>query len=155
MKAFVTGSTRLLGNNLVRQLLAEGHEVIGLTRSAEKSERMLGDTAATPVVGDIQDIEGFADHLNGCDVVFHTAAYFREYYSKGDHLAKLEAINVTATLDLMAASDARGVKTFVHTSSAGTIGTTNTGCCRTKIHLSDTKLRGRRRTHPADRRGGR
>ncbi len=122
MKAFVTGSTGLLGNNLVRQLLAEGHEVIGLTRSAEKFERMLGDTAAIRVVGDIEDIDGFAEHLTGCDVVFHTAAYFREYYGKGDHLAKLEAINVTATLELMAASDARGRKTFIHTSSAGTIG---------------------------------
>ena len=48
MKAFVTGSTGLLGNNLVRALLAEGHEVVGLTRSAEKFARMLGDTAATP-----------------------------------------------------------------------------------------------------------
>jgi dihydroflavonol-4-reductase len=122
MKAFVTGSTGLLGNNLVRQLLSEGHEVVGLTRSAEKFERMLGDTAAIPVVGDIEDIDGFADHLIGCEVVFHTAAYFREYYGKGDHLAKLEAINVRATLDLMAAADARGVKAFVHTSSAGTIG---------------------------------
>ena len=127
MKAFVTGSTGLLGNNLVRQLLAEEHEVVGLTRSAEKFERMLGDTAATPVVGDIEEIDGFAEQLTGCDVVFHTAAYFREYYGKGDHLAKLEAINVTATLDLMAASDARGSKTFIHTSSAGTIGKRENG----------------------------
>ncbi len=127
MKAFVTGSTGLLGNNLVRQLLSEGHEVVGLTRSAEKFEGMLGDTAAIPVVGDIEDIDGFVEHLTDCDVVFHTAAYFREYYGKGDHLAKLEAINVTATLDLMAASDARGIKTFIHTSSAGTIGKHDNG----------------------------
>lgn len=122
MKAFVTGSTGLLGNNLVRTLLRDGHEVVGLTRSAEKFETMLGDTNALPVVGDIQSIDAFAGHLDGCDVFFHTAAYFREYYGKGDHLTHLEAINVTATLELMAAADKRGVPVFVHTSSAGTIG---------------------------------
>lgn len=122
MKAFVTGSTGLLGNNVVRRLLDEGHEVVGLTRSAEKFERMLGDTVAEPVVGDIQAIDRFASQLDDCDVVFHTAAYFREYYDKGDHLAKLEAINVAATLELMATADAHGVKKFIHTSSAGTIG---------------------------------
>ncbi|MEM7138369.1 MAG: NAD-dependent epimerase/dehydratase family protein [Myxococcota bacterium] len=122
MKAFVTGSTGLLGNNLVRELLAGGHEVVGLTRSAEKFDRMLGDTAAAPVVGDIQEVDVFADQIRGCDVVFHTAAYFREYYGKGDHVAELEKINVDATLTLMDAADARGVPVFVHTSSSGTIG---------------------------------
>ena len=127
MKAFVTGSTGLLGNNLVRQLLAEGHEVVALTRSADKFDKMLGDTPAVPVVGDVQDIPAFADQLRGFDVVFHTAAYFREYYGKGDHVAKLEKINVDATLELMEAADARGVGVFVHTSSSGTIGQRDDG----------------------------
>jgi len=122
MKAFVTGSTGLLGNNLVRQLLEGGHEVVGLTRSAEKFGEMLGDTGATPVVGDMRDVDAFAAHLSGCDAVFHTAAYFREYYGKGDHLPQLEAINVVGTLELMKAADERGVGVFVHTSSSGTIG---------------------------------
>ena len=122
MRVFVTGSTGLLGNNLVRTLLADGHEVIGLTRSLEKFERMLGDTSATPVQGDMLAIDGFAAHLDGCDAVFHTAAYFREYYEPGDHAEKLKAINIDATLALMAEADRRGVKAFVHTSSSGTIG---------------------------------
>lgn len=122
MRAFVTGSTGLLGNNLVRQLLAEGHEVVALTRSAEKFQRMLGDTEAVPVVGDVLAIDAFAERLEGCEVVFHTAAYFREYYGKGDHSAKLDAVNVTATLELMAVADVRGVEAFIHTSSSGTIG---------------------------------
>jgi uncharacterized protein YbjT (DUF2867 family) len=37
MRAFVTGSTGLLGNNLVRILLQAGHEVWALARSKEKS----------------------------------------------------------------------------------------------------------------------
>lgn len=122
MKAFVTGSTGLLGNNLVRALIDQGHEVLGLTRSREKFETMLGDTTAEPIVGDIQAIDAFAERLEGCDVVFHTAAYFREYYGKGDHVPQLERINVRATLELMYAADARGIPVFMHTSSSGTIG---------------------------------
>ncbi len=127
MKAFVTRSTGLLGNNLVRQVLADGYQVVALTRSKEKFDNMLGDTAAVPVVGDMQEIGSFAEELRGCDVVFHTAAYFREYYGKGDHAAALEAINVDGTLELMEAADARGVKVFIHTSSSGTIGTREDG----------------------------
>ncbi|MBC7871114.1 MAG: NAD-dependent epimerase/dehydratase family protein, partial [Chitinophagaceae bacterium] len=43
MKAFVTGSTGLLGSNLVRLLVEQGHEVKALARSADKARRLLGD----------------------------------------------------------------------------------------------------------------
>jgi dihydroflavonol-4-reductase len=52
MRAFVTGSTGLLGNNLVRILLQAGHEVWVLARSKEKARRELGDTAARQVIGE-------------------------------------------------------------------------------------------------------
>ncbi len=122
MKAFVTGATGLLGNNLVRALRAEGHEVVGLVRSDAKARRLLGGTGATWVVGDMRSPETFAPALRGCDAVFHTAAYFREYYQPGDHAEALAAVNVRGTLALMALADDAGVRTFVHTSSSGTIG---------------------------------
>ncbi len=122
MKAFVTGATGLLGNNLVRALRAEGHEVVGLVRSDAKARRLLGDTGATWVEGDMRSPEAFAPALAGCDAVFHTAAYFREYYQPGDHAEALAAVNVRGTLALMALADDAGVRTFVHTSSSGTIG---------------------------------
>lgn len=122
MKVFVTGSTGLLGNNLVRELVAAGHEVIGLTRSHEKAQWLLGDSGARFVVGDMRDIAGFADALDDCDAVIHTAAYFREYYAPGDHSASLEEINIQGTLALMREADRRGITRFVHTSSSGTIG---------------------------------
>jgi dihydroflavonol-4-reductase len=122
MKAFVTGATGLLGNNLVRALRAEGYEVVGLVRSDAKARRLLGDTGATWVVGDMRSPEAFAAALGGCDAVFHTAAYFREYYQPGDHAEALAAVNVRGTLALMALADDAGVRTFVHTSSSGTIG---------------------------------
>lgn len=41
MRALVTGSTGLLGNNLVRTLLDAGHEVWALARSKEKHDESL------------------------------------------------------------------------------------------------------------------
>ena len=122
MKAFVTGSTGLLGNNLVRLLAEQGHQVGGLIRSPEKASRLLGDLDLDLVQGDMRRVAEFASELDGCDAVFHTAAYFREYYQPGDHAEALKEINVRGTLELMAAADERRVPCFVHVSSAGTIG---------------------------------
>jgi nucleoside-diphosphate-sugar epimerase len=36
MKVFVAGATGVLGRELVPQLVARGHEVVGMTRSASK-----------------------------------------------------------------------------------------------------------------------
>jgi dihydroflavonol-4-reductase len=122
MKAFVTGATGLLGSNLVRALRAEGHSVKALVRSKEKGQRQLGDTGAELVVGDMENVPGFVGALGGADVLFHTAAYFREYYGAGDHWPKLEAINVRGTLALAEAARAQGVRRLIDTSSSGIIG---------------------------------
>lgn len=122
MKAFVTGSTGLLGNNLVRLLVANGHEVKGLIRSESKAERLLGDLDVELVKGDMRLVTEFAPELAGCDVVFHTAAYFREYYQPGDHHEALQEINVHGTIELMTEADRHRVPCFIHVGSAGTIG---------------------------------
>ncbi|MET0386188.1 MAG: NAD-dependent epimerase/dehydratase family protein [Polyangiales bacterium] len=121
---FVTGATGLLGSNLVRELVARGYRVRGLVRSAEKAQRVLGDLGAAfePCVGDMQRVNDFAPALAGAVAVFHTAAYFREYYQPGSHDNALDAINIQGTLALMQAADRAAVPCFVHTSSSGTIG---------------------------------
>jgi dihydroflavonol-4-reductase len=122
VRALVTGSTGLLGNNLVRALLAEGHSVRALVRSRSKA-RLLDGLEVEPVEGDMRDVPGFSAALEGVDVLFHTAAYFREYYGpSADHWTQLKAINVDGTRALLEAAHARGVKRVVDTSSDGIIG---------------------------------
>lgn len=118
----VTGATGLLGHNLVRALLAGGHRVIAVARSADKAARLLGDSGAEIALGDMNQVAGFAPRLAECRAVLHTAAYFREYYQPGSDPALLERINVEATLELVAAADRAGVEAFVHTSSSAAIG---------------------------------
>lgn len=122
MHAFVTGATGLLGNNLVRALRGKGHTVRALVRSEAKGRELLAETGAELVRGDMEDVPAFADALSGCDVVFHTAAYFREYFGAGNHWPRLQAINVAGTLALAQAARDRGVRRLVDTSSSGTIG---------------------------------
>jgi dihydroflavonol-4-reductase len=127
MDAFVTGSTGLLGSNLVRLLLAQGHKVTALVRSRTKAERVFAGLNVSFVEGDMQDVAGFAPKLAGTDVLFHTAAYFREYYTVGDHWKLLEAINVRGTVELLEAAERHGVKKAIYVSSAGVIGTKPNG----------------------------
>src|SRR5260221_7704683 len=120
--AFVTGATGLLGSNLVQALLDQGHEVSGLVRSKEKALGVFPDEKIDFVTGDMSDVAAFAPRLAGCDVLFHTAAYFREYYQPGDHKGTLEKINVQGTVDLLIAAEKQGIKKAIHISSAGVIG---------------------------------
>lgn len=122
MRAFVTGATGLLGGNIVQALLDQGHEVRGLVRSKEKAQRVFPGAKIDFVTGDMSNVAGFATSLAGCDVLFHTAAYFREYYQPGNHKATLEKINVQGTVDLLIAAEKQGVQKAIHISSSGVIG---------------------------------
>src|SRR5260370_16585849 len=57
MKVFVAGATGALGIPVVRQLVADGHEVAGLTRSPSK-KHLIEDLAARAVIGDPFNAEG-------------------------------------------------------------------------------------------------
>ena len=115
---FVTGATGLLGNNLVRELVARGFGVKALVRSKAKGEQQFGDLPDVEwVVGDMADVAAFAASLQGCDTVFHTAAFFRDNYKGGSHWEALEKINVDGTRDLLHQAYRAGIRRFVHTSS--------------------------------------
>jgi dihydroflavonol-4-reductase len=122
MRAFVTGATGFLGGNLVQALLEQGHEVRGLVRSKEKAQRAFPKAKIDFITGDMSSVAAFAPRLAGCDVLFHTAAYFREYFQPGDHKATIEKINVQGTVDLLIAAEKQGVQKAIHISSAGVVG---------------------------------
>lgn len=123
MKAFVTGSTGLLGSNLVHLLVEQGWQVRALVRSMSKGRALIGHLPDVELIeGDMEDIDAFAPHLRDCDVLFHTAAYFREYGQPGEHWSKLEAINVTGTIKLLDSAEQHGIRKAIYASSAGVIG---------------------------------
>ena len=119
--ALVTGATGLLGNNLVRLLVSRGVQVKALVRSQEKAEKQLAGLPVEIVVGEMTNVAGFAKELNGIDVIFHTAAYFRDNYKGGKHWKQLFTTNVLGTAHLFAEAYNAGVRRIVHTSSVAVL----------------------------------
>ncbi|HEY8473576.1 MAG TPA: NAD(P)-dependent oxidoreductase [Natronosporangium sp.] len=60
MKIFIAGASGAIGRQLVPQLVARGHEVVGTTRSAGKAERLRA-LGAEPVVLDALEPDAVAD----------------------------------------------------------------------------------------------
>ena len=59
MKVFVAGATGVLGRELVPQLVARGHEVVGMTRSPAKQD-LVRSLGARAVVADALDPDAVA-----------------------------------------------------------------------------------------------
>ena len=72
MRIFVTGATGWVGSAVVKDLIAEGHEVTGLARSPASAEK-LAATGAQVVHGSIEDIEVLRTAAQVADAVIHTA----------------------------------------------------------------------------------
>ena len=72
MKVFVAGATGALGRELVPQLVARGHEVVGMTRSASKQD-LVRSLGARPVVADALDPDAVAQAVASAEpeVIVH------------------------------------------------------------------------------------
>jgi UDP-glucose 4-epimerase len=110
MKVCVTGSTGFVGTALCRALERDKHEVVRVTRNPGSD--------GVVAVGDIGPDTGWTQAVAGCDVVVHLAARVHVMNETAvDPDAIFNAINVAATLDLVRAASAAGVRRFVFMSS--------------------------------------
>ena len=79
MRVFVTGSTGFIGTELVKDLIAAGHQVRGLTRS-DAGEKQLQAVGAEVLRGDLTDLECLRRGATGMDAVVNLA--FNHDWSK-------------------------------------------------------------------------
>jgi 2-alkyl-3-oxoalkanoate reductase len=127
MKVFVAGATGALGRELVPQLVARGHEVVGMTRTASKQDglRALG---ARPVVADALDPDAVAQAVASIEpeVIVHQLTALSGTMSARDvrHPERSAAAIMTNRLrtegtdHLLAAGRAVGARRFVAQSFA-------------------------------------
>lgn len=114
MKIFVTGATGYIGTAIVRELAESDHEVVGLTRAAEKSSYLEG-LGARAVVGDLRDASSYGQEAESADALVHVADEDSEARSEVDRAA-VEA--------LLAAAEAGRATSLIYTSGCFVLGET-------------------------------
>jgi nucleoside-diphosphate-sugar epimerase len=122
MKVFVAGATGVLGRSLVPQLVARGHEVVGMTRSASKQD-LVRSLGARPVVADALDPDAVARAVASAEpeVILHqlTALSGKMSIRDARHPDRSSLTIMTnrlrteATDHLLAAGRAVGARRFV------------------------------------------
>jgi len=127
MKIFVAGATGALGKALVPQLVARGHEVVGMTRSASKQD-LVRSLGARPVVADALDPDAVAQAVASAEpeVIVHqlTALSGKMTIRDARHPERFSGAIMTnrlrteATDHLLAAGRAVGARRFVAQSFA-------------------------------------
>jgi putative NADH-flavin reductase len=70
MRVLITGATGRVGQEVVKQALARGHEAIALSRSADKLD--IQDARLRKVAADVREEDSVIPLLEGVDVVIHT-----------------------------------------------------------------------------------
>jgi uncharacterized protein YbjT (DUF2867 family) len=108
----LTGATGLVGNAVLRRLVAEGRPVRALVRDPRRlrDQRVRVQIA----LGDLADPPSFRNALRGVDAVVHLAASRRDQAS-----GSIEELNGVATWRMVQAAERAGVGHFVFFSALG------------------------------------
>ena len=121
MRIFVAGATGALGRPLVAQLVKNGHEVTGMTRSESKQD-LLRELGARPVVADALDPDAVARAVAEAepDVIVHQLTAIGAFNPRRMErdFAATNRLRTEGTDHLLAAGRAVGVKRFVAQSFA-------------------------------------
>lgn len=109
-RVFITGANGFIGRALAARYRAQGAETAGVDFAA--------DPAWNVVAGDVRDVENWCAHLQGSDLVIHTAAVV----SVVAPMREAWNVNCHGTRQLLTACREAGVRRFVHLSSVAAFG---------------------------------
>lgn len=120
MRIFLAGASGVIGVRLIPLLVAAGHDVVGMTRSAEKADglRRLG---SEPAVCDVYDRQQLRDVVAAArpDLLMHQLTDLPDRVEQlGDYRDRNNRIRTEGTRNLLDAAGAAGSRRFVAQSIA-------------------------------------
>lgn len=118
MKVLVTGASGFLGNNLVKTLAAEGHDVIAVVREARKGNIFSGYPGVKIFSAGLDDIPALTDAAGGCDAIVHTAADTRMWPSES---GMQHIVNVEYTRNVIRVARHADVGKLIHVSTVNAL----------------------------------
>jgi len=129
MVYLVTGGAGFIGSNIVKRLLADGHEVRVLdnfaTGKRENLYPMQENPKFTMFEGDLRSFHIVHSAVAGCDYVLHQGALPSVPRSINDPITSND-VNILGTLNILEAAKANGVKRVVYASSSSVYGNSET-----------------------------
>lgn len=113
MRVLLAGASGAVGTPLTRQLIAAGHEVVGISRSQTNAER-LRNGGAEAVVADVMDRENLLAAVRGvrADAVMHQLTALRTTKMR-EAMQGTNNLRTTGTANLLAAARAVGAHRFL------------------------------------------
>lgn len=102
MRVFVTGATGWIGSATVDELLSDGHDVLGLTRSREGADALLAK-GADALRGDLDDLDSLRRGAAAADAVVHLAN--KHDWAHPEECDRTERAAVQAMLDVLEGTD--------------------------------------------------
>ena len=119
----VTGGAGFIGCNLVRYILAKGHDVVVVDNFATGKRQNMADfiDRIEFIEGDIRNREVMDRAVAGCSAIFHEAALGSVPRSVEDP-ATSHDVNVNGTLTVLEAARAAGVKRLIFAASSSAYG---------------------------------
>jgi nucleoside-diphosphate-sugar epimerase len=122
MKVFVAGGTGAIGRPLTAELLANGHAIVALTRSAEKAQA-LAEQGIEPAIADVFDADAVKAVVRRTrpEVVIEQLTALPKTYTRESMRAAAEfnrRIRLEGGANVLAAAQAAGVRRYLRQSIA-------------------------------------
>lgn len=131
MKAFVTGATGFIGQNLVAKLISDKWQVTVLSTDHKEAQKIFKGKKLKIIHGDLTKPLTFKNKINA-DVIFNLAGALPHHHAKDE---VYEKVNIDGVKNLLLAVKDKHISRFVHVSTVGIYGTQN------KIIQENSKLK--------------
>jgi dihydroflavonol-4-reductase len=135
MRILVTGASGFLGNNLVRMLIQDGHEVVAGVRISSDFRALDGLSVETLVV-DLNNLSDVGRAVEGVDVVVHAAAMIHLGWTKIEDSRKA---NVETTRNLAIACRRKKIR-LIYVSSVDSLAASTKDSAVDETQIASPKL---------------